>query len=264
MSFQEAEIADATLHGITQILHDALTEVAYTPDPHQIYKNMDTDTLIDPLPRIGRPACRKTLLLNCMPHQADAVDLRRAAGSFCHSNQRQGPVYPKAKAMVFGSVQRFTGVLNSLADADSTADLADLEVLLHDLITDGPATTRLDRQHLALGGKALSRHQMWSYPAGDPNQPFVEFGDRRGEAVNLLGLGFQRPTDELVRWAHTLPDSSGAHQPTAWDSGADPSSVYWRPGGRTRRLDRAEDGLIEVVHETITGTDLVAAIEPLL
>ena len=264
MSFREAEITDAVLHGIPDILRDTLTEVVYATNQHQIYDNMDADPLISPLPEPDRPTCRKTLLRTCLPMRSNTGALRATIGQFCHMNQRQGPIRTDAVKEVFGSVQRFGGVCNALANADSAADLTDVEVLLHDLINDGPEGTRLARQRFSLDGKPLSRHQMWSYPVNDQDNPFAEFGDRRNEAVNLLGLGFQHPTDELVRWAHTLPDPVGAHQPTAWDSGADPSSVYWRPGGRTRRLDRAEDGLIEVVHTTISGTNLAAPIKALL
>ena len=52
--------------------------------------------------------------------------------------------------------------------------------------------------------------------------------------------------------------STNAHRPTAWDAGC---FAFWRPGGRTYRLDREEYGLREVVHDRIRGEHLVASID---
>ena len=45
-----------------------------------------------------------------------------------------------------------------------------------------------------------------------------------------------------------------------WDADC---SAWWRPGGRTYRLDRDEYGLREVVHDRIRGEHLVASIDTL-
>ena len=264
MSFHVAESADPILRGLPVILRGALTEIDYTPDQHQIYANMDSDPFITPRAEVDKPTCRADLLHHCVPHQSDLMGMRTAVNRFCYANQRQGPIRLTETKSAYGRVQRFDGVLNSLARSDSAADLADIEALLRDLISDGPALTRLDRQRVALNSTPLSQYQIWSYPAGDSDAPYAEIGDDRTEAVNLLGLGFFTDTDELVRWAHELPEPMRAHLPTAWDSAAESGSVYWRPGGRTYRLDRDEFGVVEVVHPLVFGRHLVSAIEPLL
>lgn len=83
----------------------------------------------------------------------------------------------------------------------------------------------------------------------------------------MLGLGcfaHDDPPEELVRWAHALPESIRAHRPTAWDAGASRGNVYWRPGGRTWQLDRDAEGVPEVVHHPIRGADLIVPMEILL
>jgi hypothetical protein len=102
---------------------------------------------------------------------------------------------------------------------------------------------------------------MWSFPVADPVNPLVEVGPTRQEAVNILGLGYIDPTDEVVSFAHQLPAGTEAHRPTAWDAGC---FNCWRIGGHTYRLDRDEHGLLEVVHDRIRGEHLVTSIDTLL
>lgn len=100
---------------------------------------------------------------------------------------------------------------------------------------------------------------MWVYPVAVEADSFAEIGSTRADAANVLGLGHLAVHNEpVVRFAHRLPAAVGAHQPTSWDAG---DGVHWRPGGRTFCLDCDEYGLLEIVHDPITGEYLVAAIE---
>jgi hypothetical protein len=267
MSFLDAEKADPSLGGVPAMLRTALTEAGYTRNQHQIYDNMDLDPLIGHLPEAGKPACRTELLKIAAGFRIDATGMRNAAVDFCREHQQEGPSFPEAHNSGFGRVAGFRSLVNVIAASDRSLSLRAAEALLHDVIHDAPVATRLQRQQSALAGRTLARFQMWCYPAGDQGNPFAEIGNTRDEAVNVLGLGYyayNAPGDELVRWAHRLPGELDAHRPTAWDAGASSAAcVYWRPGGRTYRLDRDACGLDEVVHPPIKGESLTAAINPI-
>ena len=231
MSFRDAEASDARLGGMAALLRAALAEASYVRNPHQIYDNMDTDPVIEVLPGTGKPAGRVELLNEVAAHRDDQARMRAETVLFCRAHQQEGPIFPTATNTTFGRVSGFRPLVNAIAHPSSGLSLGRAEALLHDLIHDAPPTTRLDRQRAALAGKTLGRYQMWCYPAGDARNPFAEIGGNRSEAVNVLGLGgyaYNAPDDELVRWAHTLPNTIAAHLPTAWDAG---DCVYWRPGG---------------------------------
>jgi hypothetical protein len=158
-------------------------------------------------------------------------------------------------------------LVNAVADPTSGLSLRNAEALVRDVVGGASDSARkLAKQRTDLAEKVLSRYQMWCYPAADARNPFREIGTTRADAVKMLGLGYyayNEPAAEIVRWAHALPDSIRAHQPTAWDAGADKGNVHWRPGGSTYQLDRDDFGLPEVVHDPVTGENLVAPIETL-
>ncbi len=269
MSFRDAEATDATLRGIAAVLRGALEEPAYHWNPDQVYDNMDGDPLIGALPEAGKPASRLELLRYLNPHRGDPSALADEVVSFCRHNPRQGPSGAVASTASLGHVQSVRSLVNGVADPAGTLGLRDAEALVRDLVNDvSDASAKLAKQKSALDGKSLVRreYQMWCYPAADSRHPFAEIGSSRADAINALGLGWYAhdlPGEELLRWAHTLPTSASAHRPTAWDAGADKGNVYWRPGGKTYRLDRDDYGPSEVVHAPVEGQDLVAPIQPL-
>lgn len=271
MSFRDAEATDASLNGLAALLRAALEEPGYRRNQHQIYDNMDSDPRIGPLTEAGRPAGRIELLRQVNNHRADPSAMRDEVVLFCRTNLQQGPGFPNTETTTFGRVQRFVSLVNAIVDPSRGMNLKNAKALLDDDIRGAAPAARLERQRTELTGYTLSRYQMWSYPVGDPGNPFAEIGSARTDAVNVLGLGYfayDAPDDELVRWAHTVPKSDdpkkpAACQPTAWDAGADKGNVHWRPGGRTYRLDRDDYGVPEVVHDAIKGENLVVAIEAL-
>jgi hypothetical protein len=267
MSFRDAEATDATLNGITAILRAALEEPGYRRNPHQVYDNMDSDPLIGMLPEAGKPASRVELLQHVQNHRANPPVIPDEVVLFCLAKLQQGPLVPPANAATLGRVQGMRSLVNAVADPSSALGLRNAEALVRDVVGGAAdSATKLAKQRSELAGKALSRYQMWCYPAEDSRSPFREIGTTRAEAVNILGLGFYaytEPAAEIVRWAHALPVSIQAHRPTAWDAGADKGNVHWRPGGSTYRLDRDEFGLSEVVHDPVTVENLVAPIEAL-
>jgi hypothetical protein len=267
MSFRDAEATDATLNGIAAILRVALEEPGYRRNPHQVYDNMDSDPLIGMLPEAGKPASRVELLQHMQNHRANPPVIPDEVVLFCRAKLQQGPLVPPADAATLGRVQGVRSLVNAVADATSGLSLRNAKALVRDVVG-GPVDSamKLAKQRAELAGKALSRYQMWCYPAADSRNPFREIGTTRAEAVNILGLGYyayDAPAAEIVRWAHALPVAIQAYQPTAWDAGADKGNVHWRPGGRTYRLGRDDFGLSEVVHDRVTGENLVAPIETL-
>jgi hypothetical protein len=261
MSFQDAEAAETSVAGIASLLRDSLREPAYIRNANQVYDNMDTDPLIGPTPAAGEPACRVDLLTRVAAHAPDLLRVRDEAQLFCREHLREGPEFLDAAITTFGRVCTFESLVSAIADPSSPSGLDDARALLRDAIDAPPSPARLARQRADLDGKNLSRFQMWSFPVADPANPLAEIGPERDEAVNVLGLGYIAPADEVVGFAHRLPAGVEAHPPTAWDAGCFP---WWRAGGRAYRLDRDEYGLREVVHDRIRGEHLVASIDTLL
>jgi hypothetical protein len=267
MSFRDAEATDATLNGIAAILRTALEESGYRRNPHQVYDNMDSDPLIGILPEAGKPASRVELLQHVQNHRANPPVIPDEVVLFCRAKLQQGPVLSAPDPVTLGRVQGMRSLVNAVADPASALSLRNAEALVRDIVGGAadPAT-KLAKQKSELAGKALSRYQMWYYPAADARNPFHEIGTTRAEAVNMLGLGYyayDEPAAEIVRWAHALPGSIQAHKPTAWDAGADKGNVHWRPGGSTYQLYRNDFGLPEVVHARVSGDNLIAPIEAL-
>lgn len=271
MSFQEAEAADATLTGLSDILRGSLEELSYKRNPHQVYDSMDADDLIEPLPKIGKPASRKELLQKLTNHRSSPQNMPDEVVAFCRKNLQQGPIVPNAADDVFGHVHRLDYLVDAIRDSSSGMTRSNAKALLEDVIRGGDPATRLQRQKTDLAVYTLSTYQMWSYPAADQFKPFTEIGTTRADAVNALGLGYYSNvarTDELVRWAHSMPavamdPTSAPRRPTAWDAGSSKGNVYWRPGGRTLRLDREKSGVTEVIHKPVRGANLATAIEAL-
>lgn len=261
MSFHHAEAASPSLTGIAPVLRSSLNEPAYTRNVNQIFDNMDTDPLIGDTATVNLPACRVELLKRVAPHVSDLPRVRAEVELFCWDHQREGPEFPSAANTTFGRICTFESLANAIADPSSPASLDDARALLRDAIDAPPSPTRFVRQCSDLNGKNLSRFQMWSFPVSDPANPFAEVGTARQEAIDILGLGYINPSDEVVGFAHRLPASTPAHRPTAWDAGC---FNCWRIGGRTYRLDLEEYGLLEVVHDRIRGEHLAACIDTFL
>lgn len=265
MSFQEAEATDANLNGLAALLKSALEELGYRRNTHQIYENMDSDPLIGDLPDSGKPASRSELLQHVSKQRANPSVIPDEVVLFCRANLQQGPLAPDADTATLGRVQSMRSLVNAIADPLSGLSFRNAEALVRDVTSGVPdAATKLARQKADLAGKNLSHYQMWCYPAADSRNPFHEIGTSRTDAVNILGLGFYAyvaPTAEVVRWAHALRPLGSARKPTAWDAGSDKGNVYWRPGGRTYRLDLTGYGVPEVVHNPIKSEDLIAPIE---
>jgi len=265
MSFQDAEDAAPTLDGIAALLCNALEKPGYTSNPNQIYDNMDSDPLIGPLPEPGKPASRSELLQRVSPHKADPAGIPKEAVKFCRANLRQGPVFPASAAASLVHVHRRQALVNAIVQSPTPMRRSRAEALVNDLLGGGiDEAAKLAKQKASLADKTLSLYQLWCYPAADPRKPFDEIGSTRAEAVNTLGLGgFADDTSEvLVRWAHAAPAAIKVCRPTAWDAGAD--NVYWRPGGYTYKLDSAGNGVQELIHDKITGENLIAPIEELI
>ena len=268
MSFTEAEASDAALSGAAAALRAALEVPRYARNPHQVYDGMDSDPLISATTELGKPQCRAQLLRHIGPYLPNPTTIPDAVVSFCRTNLQQGPTFSDSSRPTFGRVQSLQSLVNAIASPSSGLSLRNAEALVRDSIAArGDLATKLARQRADFSGKHLSRYQMWSYPAGDRKNPFQEIGSSREDAVNILGLGYfvdAKPSAELIRWAHTVPTATQIRIPTAWDAASDKGNVYWRPGGKTYRLDVDKYALDEVVHEPIKGEDLTAIIEEIL
>jgi hypothetical protein len=265
MSFPNAEATDASLSGLAALLRNALEQPKYARNIHQVYDNMDSDPLIGPLREPGRPASRFQLLQHVSGHRSNPSVIADEVVLFCRANMQQGPLLGAEDTITYGRVQGMRSLVNAVAGAASSVSQRNAEALMYDIVAVvAEPSTKLAIQQAELTGKTLSLYQMWSYPAADPQNPYREIGTAKMDAVNILGLGYyahEKPDAEIVRWAHHVPSPIRVHQPTAWDGGTDKGNVYWRPGGRTYRLDCDEFGVTEVVHDPIKGQDLVMPIE---
>jgi len=198
MSFPEAEAAEASVVGLANHLRDSLREPDYVRNVDQVYDNMDTDPLIGTIAQDGQPASRLELLLSIAPYRLDEPRMRDETALFCRGHLRVGPELPDASNTTFGRVCTFQSLTNAIADPGSPSSLDDARALLRDAIDAPPSPRRLTRQRSDLGGKNLSRYQMWSFPAADPANPLAEIGPARQEALNILGLGYIGPADEVI------------------------------------------------------------------
>jgi hypothetical protein len=100
---------------------------------------------------------------------------------------------------------------------------------------------------------------MWSfYQSAHPDFPFSNVTRTYDELKRRLGLGLMADANaEAVYWAHRLQSGQTAHRTTALDAA---DYAFYRPGGRTQPLDGANDGLPEVVHVPVDGSQLVEPI----
>ena len=263
MPFADVETVHSRYAGLSSALEAALRDQAYTPNPSQVFVNMDGDHLIGDHPVSGSPASRSELFEKVEPHRGDSALMKSATTRFCREHQRKGPAIPKSGNDTFGHVCRFEALIDGVRPADSSQTRESVRAKLRDVIHDAPLPHRLSRQRRRLGANRLRCYQMWCYLPPDPQAVFAAIGMSRAEVVNLLGLGFEaftEPSEELIRFAHRLPPGLDAFQPTAWDA---EHCAYWRPGGFTWKLDGSGYGLSEVVHLPIKGQDLYVAIEPI-
>jgi len=180
---------------------------------------------------------------------------------FCHDHKQEGNEDATAYGRVLGRVFPFAK-LEKLYLRGKPASLR-RRSRLRDLI----GRPALRKQKVELGSTELGYKLSWSfYDPNHPGDPFRSFDRGAANMIDRLGLGKElRDSEELVKWGHWLPTGAKAHTPTAWDGGAD--NPWWYPGGRTRPLsaDRGgthdpnigqDDGLPEVVHDPLTGSEL--------
>jgi hypothetical protein len=267
MPLRDAEATDPSLAGITDDLQTSLHTPAYGPNPHQCFANIDSDPLVSDLPTTGSPASRLDLLRHLAPHRSDPGTFQDQVVTFSRAHCSQGPITPIHASGVYGRVQSLKGLSTAVSGSAGSLSLNASKALIRDLVQiDGNAETRLAVQKLDLTGKLLSTYSVWAYPASRARQPFDDIGETRADAVNALGLGYfaiEKPKAELVRWAHRLPGTMNAQQPTVWDANTSAGNVYWGPWGKTCQLALEIPGVSEVVHPPIRGEDLVHPIEEL-
>jgi hypothetical protein len=117
----------------------------------------------------------------------------------------------------------------------------------------------MEQQKVLLAGRNLSKYNMWSfYQTAHPDLPFTSVTRTYDELKRRLGLGLMSdPNAEAMYWAHRLESEQTAHSTTAFDAADYP---FYRPGGRTRPLDGASDGLPEAIHVPVDGAQLAESI----
>lgn len=184
----------------------------------------------------------------------DATAVWDLAVGFCRSHQRLGPAIPDQPAFSFGHVMTRKRLADRLASVSDPTSPHTLTNRATDPAVDAIIGADLDRQRFELEDLMLSAYQMWSfYQAATPLEPYAGV-DRRGpELRRRLGLGSCAPDAEFLHCSLHLGTMPRAHRPTTFDSDLNP---YFRPGGQTRPLDGADDGLPEAVHEPVAGDRL--------
>jgi len=178
--------------------------------------------------------------------------------SFCWSgtNQRQGPESPGSRGATFGHVMetgKLRKVFTSTQSPTSAFTPKDQLRLFRDLID----RDNLTQQRAAIG--VFPEYQMFGFfQLPHLHDPFAGVSTKASELRRRLGLGKVDPDEELLHFAYRLRDDQIAHIPTAADADLDP---YFRPGGYTKPLWGDDDGLPEVVHTPIDGSQLQRRIE---
>jgi len=223
----------------------------------QVFHNLDSD------PEVTDD--QREQLLDQLVRDQPATP-RAALDRFCEfcrqpDNQLRGAPEPAAQSAVLGHVKSRTawqryieGSHGSSARGFATRRRRSAAMTVDDLLRLG-----VDQQQILLAGRNLSRYSMWSfYQPAHPDSPFSNVTRTYDELKRRLGLGLMADANaEAVYWAHRLESAQTAHRPTALDAA---DYAFYRPGGRTRPLDGATDGLPEVVHVPVDGSQLVEPI----
>ncbi|MBM4034952.1 MAG: hypothetical protein FJ291_24680 [Planctomycetes bacterium] len=249
-------------------LRKCLRRTDFPADPDRVFNNMDSDSLVPDLPEPGKPASRLALLdeLRKKSPLPTTVEDKGAVKDFCRAHKQEGPKDTAAAGSVLGRVWPF-GKLDALFKQKGKVANLRLSSGLRDLIKN----PSLRQQQEKLAGTPLGDQLMWSfYDPTDEHDPFRSFGGGSDTMVDRLGLGKDwNVRHDLVKWGHRLPAGIAAHTATAWDGGAE--NPYWYPGGRTLPLSADgggtrdpsighSDGLPEVVHDPVTGSQLAVPI----
>ena len=223
----------------------------------QVFQNLDSD------PEVTDDQREQLLdhLLRDQPTTPQAA--RDRLCEFCRQGDHQlsGASEPAAQSAVLGHVksrtawQRYVESSHgSSARGFATRRRRSAAMTVDDLLRLG-----VDQQQRLLAGRTLSRFNMWSfYQSAHPNSPFRNVTRTYDELKRRLGLGLMADANaEAVYWAHRLASGQTAHRTTALDAA---DYAFYRPGGRTQPLDGANDGLPEVVHVPVDGSQLVEPI----
>lgn len=187
---------------------------------------------------------------------------------FCRRHQRLGPGNGNAKNSILGRAvprKSFLDVLGSAHDQNtySGTTSGNAAVILYSVLK----ASSLDAQKSILTStQPMSRWQMFSfYQPSHPDDPFQDVSKNASDLQDRLGLG-EDPNPDLLFWSHRLEAHQDATIPTAFDADM---NEFFRPGGRTYPLSAAlqiarngqHNGLDEVVHSTITASQLASPIE---
>lgn len=234
-----------------------------TPQPDQVFENVDSDPQIPDTASSATLASRQGLLDTLVAHGPSTLDeFREHFIRFCRGQARQGAVVDAARTRRLGHVHQLDRLAAWLRDPASPLGVGETRAWLRDLVrTPGTALDRLALQQAAIAKDTLSPHDQWSFLDDADDDPFKSLPKRRPDVVNRLGLGHVvDPTIELVGWTHHLPPDITPHRPTAWDATLFPCG---RPHGRTEPLDGSGgyNGLAEVVHRPIGADHLATPIE---
>ncbi len=255
---------------LVEQMRESLRRTDFDADPDRVFNNMDSDALIPDVPSADRATSRLEMLddplMTALPATATGKEVKDAAVGFCRAHKQEGPDDPVAQGHVLGRVWPFAkldGLLKLKAKVRSLRMGSGLRVLVKN--------RNLAEQRAMLATAPLGEQLMWSfYHPTDRDNPFRSLGGGSDSMADRLGLGEDwSAKHDLVKWGHRLPLGMTAHTPTAWDGGAD--NPYWFPGGRTRPLSAdgggskdpaigPDDGLPEVVHDPVMGSQLAIPI----
>lgn len=182
---------------------------------------------------------------------------------FCYlpENQLGGAPEPTAQSAALGHVKSRTAWQRYIESShgSSARGFATRRRRSAAMAVDNLLRMSVDQQRTLLAGRNLSRYNMWSfYQSAHPDSPFTNVARTYDELKRRLGLGLMTDENaEAIHWAHRLEPAQTAHRTTALDAA---DYAFYRPGGRTQPLDGANDGLPEVVHAPVDGSQLAEPI----
>lgn len=191
-----------------------------------------------------------------VPNTSPAIDVWR---EFCYhdENARPGRDRTEANTATLGCLKSRNAVIEALDHSPvATALPGSTEAFLNQVLN----ATTLDQQRYLVSGKPITHPSRTVWGWFQPNQTGDPYHgiSRNRDLVRRLGLSYSL-TEQLVTWAHMAPNGECPKWPTAIDAG--PNHLY-RPGGKTHPTTTIAtgqlDGLDEVVHSPLTGTNLAA------
>lgn len=214
----------------------------------QVYQNLADD------PEIPEEVFRRFFEHVLTMRIGTAVEILQ---SFCfqRTNARSGRARLESEGATLGCLKSQSAVIEAIKRSPIGPALKGGE---HLLLSRALLTKVVDKQRkmLEIAPITIPGRTVWGwFKPSHKNDPFNKV-PKNQDLVRRLGLHFP-PLEPLILWGHTAPGGECPKWPNAFDAA---ENCLYRPGGKTLPTSPhptdGNDGLDEVVHSGIIGTDL--------